>query len=322
MSQKHPVIAITGSVGAGTTTVQRIFANIFQRNKINASYVHGNSFRKYPRDELASIFSCAEKNGKPISHFGPEVNLLDRLESLFREYSRSGSGCVREYIETHEQAAKHQLPIGNFSPWTELPETSDLLFYEGQHGGCTQANWSKRKLSESHNPFVIQQRAKSKNTIDTGIDIAQWVDLLIGIAPSINLEWMQKIHRSCSITGCTAEQATRLILRRMEDYVHYMTPQFSITDINFQRIPIVDTSCPFGLDDIPQEEECMLVIRFREPQKHDIVNYVKQFPNAFLSRPNTLVVPNSCMAQAIDTICSPLVQKLVYPESHDAPTNQ
>ena len=315
MSSKHPIIAITGSAGSGTTTVRRIFENIFRRNNVNASYIHGNSFRKYAGKELKNIFKEAEETGKVISHFGPEVNLLDRLEGLFREYSRSGSGCVREYIENEIQADDHQLPIGTFSPWVELPSETDLLFYEGQHGGCTQANWSRREMSASHNPFVIQQRLKHQSIEDTGVDIAKWVDLLIGIVPSINLEWMQKIDRSCSITGCTKEEATNIILRRMDDYVRYMTPQFSITDINFQRIPMVDTSSPFGTDDIPDENECMLVIRFREPQKHDIVSYVKQFPNAYLSRPNSLVIRNSYMAQAIDTICSPLIKQLIDREN-------
>ena len=311
MSSKHPIIAITGSAGSGTTTVRKIFEDIFRRKNTNASYIHGNCFRKYPRIELENIFKQAERTGQTISHFGPEVNLLDRLEGLFREYSRNGSGCVREYIETAQQAKTHQLPIGVFSPWVELPSDSDLLLYEGQHGGCTQAGWSRRELSESHNPFVIQQRMKSKEIEDTGVDIAKWVDLLIGIVPSINLEWMQRIDRACTITGCSPNQATDVILRRMDDYVRYMTPQFSITDINFQRIPIVDTSSPFGFDEIPSEDECMLVIRFRDPKKYDIVNYINQFPNAYLSRPNTLVIRNSYMTHAIDTICSPLIDQLV-----------
>jgi len=291
--------------------VQRIFENIFRRIPVNASYVHGNSFRKYPRAELEKKFRDAAKSGESLSHFSPEITLLDRLEGLFREYSRNGSGCVREYIETEEQSSRHQLPIGTFSPWVELPEGTELLFYEGQHGGCSQAVWSKRDLSASHNPFVIQQRLKRQTITDTGVDIAKWVDLLIGIVPAINLEWMHKIEQSCRITGCSTEEATRIILHRMDDYVRYMAPQFSITDINFQRIPIVDTSNPFGAEDIPREEDCMLVIRFREPKKHDITGFVKQFPNAYLSRPNTLVVRNTYMAQAIDTICSPLIDQLL-----------
>ena len=315
MSSKHPIIAITGSPGSGTTTVRRIFKNIFRRSNVNASYVHGNSFRKYPRKELEKIFRDAKKTNNIISHFSPEITLLDRLEGLFREYSRNGTGCVREYIENEIQADTYQLPMGSFSPWAELPPETDLLFYEGQHGGCTQASWSKRKLSASHNPFVIQQRLKHETIEDAGVDIAKWVDLLIGIVPSINLEWMHKISQSCSITGCSTEAATDIILHRMDDYVRYMTPQFSITDINFQRIPMVDTSNPFEVYDIPAEEECMLVIRFREPKKHDIVSFIKQFPDAYLSRPNTLVVRNSYMAQAIETICTPLIMELIDRES-------
>lgn len=315
MSSKHPIIAITGSAGSGTTTVRKIFEGIFRRNRINPTYVHGNSFRKYPRTELEAIFKDAEKTGKVVSHFSPDITLLDRLEGLFREYSRNGTGCVREYIETDTQAEQYQLPQGTFSPWTELPPETDILFYEGQHGGCTQASWSQRKLSASHNPFVIQQRLKHKTVEDSGVDIAKWVDLLIGVVPSINLEWMHRIKQSCSITGCSNEEATNIILSRMDDYVRYMAPQFSITDINFQRIPIVDTSNPFVLDDIPSEQESMLVIRFREPHKHDIIHLLKTLPNAYLSRPNTLVLHNGHMAQAIDTICSPLIKQLLNKEA-------
>lgn len=312
MSKKHPVIAITGSAGSGTPTVERIFQNIFRRININACYVNGSSFRRHSQKELEKIFQAAQQNGNSISQFSPTMHLLDRLEGLFREYSRTGTGCIREFIETESQSNKHQLPRGTFSPWVDLPNNTDLLMYEGHHGGCVQASWSKRAMSASHNPMVIQQRLKTSSTPDNGLDIAQWVDLLIGIVPAINLEWMQKIDESCRITGCTANQATQIILERMEDYVHYIAPQFSMTDINFQRVPLIDTSNPFSIENAPTEEECMLVIRFREPKKFNLQNYVKLFPGAFLSRPNTLVIRNSYMAQAIDTICSPLIQKLIH----------
>ncbi len=311
MSRKYPIVAVTGSSGSGITTASKIFARIFRRLSVNATFIHGNSFRKYSRIKTEQLFAQAEESGKPVSHFGPEINLLNRLEGLFREFSRSGTGCIREYVETAEQARRNSTEIGNLTPWKEIPEATKLLFYEGHHGGCVQANWSQREMSESHNPFVIQQRTQSKKLEDSGVDIAKWVDLLIGIVPCVNIEWIQKIDRSCRLTGCTSEEAVDIILRRMRDYITYITPQFSLTDINFQRIPLVDTSNPFIKSDIPNDAECMVVIRFREPSKHDLVSYTKQFPQAFLSRPNTLVIPNGYMEHAIDAICSPLVRSML-----------
>lgn len=313
MSNKYPIIAVTGSAGAGITTVRNVFERIFTSLEIRSSYVHGNGFRRYPREEMERVFMESEQKGESLSAFGPELNLLNRLEGLFREYSRRGTGATREYIETHEQAEAHGQPIGTFSPWKEIPNETDVLFYEGQHGGCVEDSWSRRDMSDSHNPFVVQERVKSKMVVDRGVDIAQWVDLLIGIVPSINLEWMQKIRSACTATQCSAEDAVNIILRRMPDYVNYITPQFSLTDINFQRIPLVDTSNPFVLTEVPDESECMVVVRFREPKKHDLIEYQKRISGSFLSRPNTLVIPNGKMESAIRHICTPMVKKLLRP---------
>lgn len=311
MSSKFPIIAVTGSAGAGITTARKAFDKIFELTTVNPVFVNGNSFRRYPRKQLEKIFRDAEKNGKTISAFGPEVNLLNRLEGLFREFSRGGTGVIREYVETDEQAERLSLSKGQFSHWEDIPDNTDLLFYEGHHGGCVQSSWSQRTMSESHNPFVIQQRTKSETVEDKGVDIAKWVDLLIGIVPNINLEWMQKIERSCSLTNCSQEDAVNMILRRMPDYVKYIAPQFSLTDINFQRIPFVDTSNPFSMDDIPAESECLVVVRFREPKKYDLLSYKAEFPGGYFSRPNTLVIPGGYMAHAIRVICTPIVEQLL-----------
>ena len=63
--------------------------------------------------------------------------------------------------------------------------------------------------------------------------------------PVLNLEWIQKLHRDRSARGYSTEAVTDTILRRMPDYIHYIFPQFTQTDINFQRVPTVDTSNPF-----------------------------------------------------------------------------
>ena len=173
MSKKHPIIAVTGSSGAGTSTVQEAFADIFRREKIQAAYVHGNSFRRFTPTQVSHVFKDSAEKGHPISHFGPETNYFDRLEVLFREYARCGTGLTREYIETLEEAEQHHQPLHSYTPWQELPEGTDLLFYEGQHGGCIEATWSRRQMSPSHNPTVITKRHKAQAQSDSGVDIAQ-----------------------------------------------------------------------------------------------------------------------------------------------------
>ena len=311
MSARHPIIAVTGSSGSGTSTVQEAFAHIFRREQINATFVGGNSFRRFVPDEVPVVFKDAADHGTPISHFGPEANLFDRLESLFREYARTGHGLIRHYIENHDMSELHGFPVGTYSPWEEVEENSDLLFYEGQHGGCIQATWSRRAMSRSHNPVVVKARHKLENYRDSGVDIAQWVDLLIGVVPSINLEWIQNIHQDLAKKGCSLEAAALTILRRMPDYVKYITPQFSLTDINFQRIPLVDTSNPFIATEVPSAHESMLAIRFREPKKINFPDLLKRLPHSFMSRPNTIVVPGGEMVNAMDVICTPMVRELV-----------
>ena len=311
MSARHPIIAVTGSSGAGTSTVQNAFADIFRREKIHAAFVHGNSYRRFTSQEVDQVFREAAESGKPISHFGPESNYFDRLEGLFREYARSGTGLVREYVETPEMAEVYEQSMGTYTPWEELAPGSDLLFYEGQHGGCIEATWSLRNMSESHNPVVVTERHKLLTRHDVGVDIARWVDLLIGVVPSINLEWIQKIHADFSGIGRSADATVTSIMRRLPDYVRYITPQFSLTDINFQRIPLVDTSNPFIARDVPRPDESMVVIRFREPKRFDFPYLLKQFPNAFMSRPNTMVVEGSDMQNALEIVCGPLVRELV-----------
>jgi phosphoribulokinase len=311
MSARHPIIAVTGSSGSGTSTVQKAFAYIFQRERINGTFVSGNSFRRFSADEVPVVFKEAAESGRPISHFGPEANLFDRLEGLFREYARTGCGLIRHYIENEDMAELHDLPVGSYSQWEEIDANSDLLFYEGQHGGCIQATWSRRAMSPSHNPVVVKTRHKLESHRDSGVDIAQWVDLLIGVVPSINLEWIQHIHQDLAKKGCSVEAAALTILRRMPDYVRYITPQFSLTDINFQRIPLVDTSNPFIATEVPSPHESMLAIRFREPKKIDFPDLLKRLPNSFMSRPNTIVVPGGEMVNAMDVICTPMVRELV-----------
>ena len=283
MSTKHPVVAITGSSGAGTSTVKTAMEHIFLREKIKPVVVEGDSFHRYNRGEMKAAIAEMDKQGRSLSHFGPDGNLFDKLEDLFRSYGESGTGLVRRYLHNEEEAEPYGQPPGTFTPWEQIAGGTDLLFYEGLHGGV----------------------------VDGNCDVAKHVDLLIGVVPVVNLEWIQKIHRDTAERGYAAEQVTDTILRRMYDYVHYITPQFSRTDINFQRVPLVDTSNPFIARDIPTPDESVVVVRFREHHGQDFPYLLQMLHGSYMSRPNTIVVPGGKMGLAMELILTPRIRALM-----------
>jgi len=283
MSIKHPVISITGSSGAGTTTVKKAFEDIFRRLKLKAAVVEGDSFHRYNRVEMKEAVAAMEREGKDISHFGPEANLFEKLESLFAQYSENGTGETRLYLHNEDEAEPYNQEPGTFTPWKPIPEETDLLFYEGLHGGVMHDD----------------------------VNVAQWVDLLIGVVPSVNLEWIQKISRDCSERGYSPEAVTHTILRRMPDYVNYIAPQFSRTHINFQRVPLVDTSNPFIARDIPTADESLVVIRFNKYREQDYTYLLAMIHDSFMSRPNTLVVPGGKMGFAMQIIFRPVIEQIM-----------
>ncbi|MCL4152520.1 UNVERIFIED_CONTAM: hypothetical protein GTU68_026508 [Idotea baltica] len=148
---------------------------------------------------------------------------------------------------------------------------------------------------------------------EQGVDLHPLVDLAIGVVPSINLEWIQKIHRDHEKRGYNEGEVVETILRRMPDYVNYITPQFSNTDINFQRVPMVDTSNPFVARDIPSLDESKVVIRFKRPNKHniDFPFLLSMIEHSFMSRRNTIVVPGNKMSLAMETILTPILESLL-----------
>jgi phosphoribulokinase len=287
MSQKHPIVVVTGSSGAGTSTVKHAFEQIFIREKIKPVIIEGDSFHRYDRAEMKKAMADAEAKGdKTFSHFGENANVFDKLEELFKSYGETGTGKKRLYLHSDEEAAPYEgLSPGQFTPWEDIPEDSDILFYEGLHGGVVTEN----------------------------VDIAQHVDLLVGVTPSVNLEWIQKIHRDNAERGYSEEVIVDTILRRMHDYVKYITPQFSRTDINFQRIATVDTSNPFIARDIPTPDESFIVIRFTDPNKFNInfPDLLDMIPHSFMSRRNTIVVPGGKMGFAMELILTPIIHKMI-----------
>jgi phosphoribulokinase len=284
VSIKHPIIAVTGSSGAGTTSVKKTFDHIFNREKIKAVTVEGDSFHRYDRAAMKSAMAEAEKSGNMnFSHFGAEANLFEELAQLFRRYGETGTGSIRRYLHNDDEAKPYGQPPGTFTPWEPITEGSDLLFYEGLHGGVKTDS----------------------------VDVAQHVDLLIGVTPIVNLEWIQKIHRDMKERGYAIEEVQRTILRRMHDYVHYITPQFSRTHINFQRVPTVDTSNPFIARDIPTADESFVVIRFRDPKGIDFPYLLSMVHDSFMTRPNCIVVPGGKMGLAMQLILTPMILKLL-----------
>jgi phosphoribulokinase len=284
MSERHPIIAITGSSGAGTTSVTRTFENIFRREGVRAAVIEGDSFHRYDRKEMKLRQAEAEKAGNEhFSHFGPENNLFGELESLFRSYTETGQGKRRKYLHDPVEAAPYGQEPGTFTPWEPLPEATDMLFYEGLHGAV----------------------------VTPEVNVARYPDLLIGVVPVINLEWIQKLYRDKNVRGYSAEAVTDTILRRMPDYVHYICPQFAHTHVNFQRVPVVDTSNPFIARDIPTADESLCVIRFAKPKGIDFQYLLNMIDNSWMSRANTIVVPGGKMALAMELIFTPFIWRMM-----------
>jgi phosphoribulokinase len=284
MSTRHPVVAITGSSGAGTTTVTRTFDHIFRRENCTAAIVEGDSFHRYDRKAMkAKLAEATAAGNEHFSHFGPEANLLAELESLFRTYGETGTGKTRRYLHDADEARPCGQEPGTFTPWSDIAPGTDLLFYEGLHGGAVT---------------------------DT-VNVAAQVDLLIGVVPIINLEWIQKLHRDKTLRGYSQDAVVDTILRRMPDYINYICPQFSRTHINFQRVPMVDTSNPFIARDIPTADESMIVIRFANPKGIDFSYLLSMLHDSWMSRPNIIVAPGGKMSLAMQLILTPMILQLM-----------
>jgi phosphoribulokinase len=284
MSRKHPIISVTGSSGSGTSTVRHTIQQIFRREGIKAVMVEGDAFHRYNRAEMAAeLARRAAEGDQTFSHFSYEANELEELERVFRDYGATGKGRTRTYVHDEADAARTGVEPGHFTPWAAFEDGSDLLFYEGLHGA------------------VVNDR----------VDIARLADLKIGVVPVINLEWIQKIHRDRSHRGYSTEAVTDTILRRMHAYVHCITPQFTQTDINFQRVPVVDTSNPFVARWIPTPDESLVVIRFRNPRGIDFPYLVSMIHGSWMSRANSIVIPGNKQDLAMQLILTPLIERLV-----------
>jgi len=284
MSKKHPIISVTGSSGAGTSTVKSTFDQIFRREGYKAVSIEGDAFHRYDRVAMKAELDKRYADGDHgFSHFSYEANELKELERVFREYGETGLGRTRHYVHDDKEAEKYGAAPGTFTDWAPFEEGSDVLFYEGLHGAV--------KNDE--------------------VDLTKYADLKIGVVPVINLEWIQKIHRDRASRGYTTEAVTDVILRRMHAYVHCITPQFTETDINFQRVPVVDTSNPFIARWIPTADESLVVIRFKNPRGIDFNYLTSMIHDSWMSRANSIVIPGGKLDLAMQLILTPLIERLV-----------
>jgi len=295
MSKKHPIVVVTGSSGAGTSTVKKAFEHIFERENIKPEVVEGDSFHRYDRAAMKIKMDDASREGRNYSHFGADANEFDTLADLFKTYSETGTGKKRYYLHSESEAVEHNARLGvdkkpgEFTPWEDITSGSDLMFYEGLHG-CVK---------------------------NDDVDMTANVDLKVGVVPIVNLEWIQKIHRDSAERGYSADVIVDTILRRMPDYIQYITPQFSETDINFQRVSTVDTSNPFIARDIPTPDESFVVIRFKDPKKFgtDFPFLLNMIHDSFMSRRNTIVVPGGKMGLAMEVILTPIIHQMLEQRS-------
>jgi phosphoribulokinase len=282
MSIKHPVISVTGSSGAGTTFVKRAFEKVFAREKLNVAVVEGDSFHRYERAQMREKVAESRKAGKVLTHFAEDANHFDLLADLFKQYGETGTGNRRYYVHNDEEAAHHGVGTGCFTPWAPIPAGTDIMFYEGLHGGVVTPN----------------------------ANVAQHVDLLVGVVPSVNIEWIQKIYRDTTERPYTVQQVVDTIIDRMPDYAEFITPQFDRTHINFHRVPLVDTANPFGGMAVPKPEESLIVCHVRM-DGIDLAGIAKQVEGGFLQKADTLVIPGNKMIDVMDLMLSPVIKNMI-----------
>ena len=290
MSKQNPVISVIGSSGAGTTSVKRAFEKIFNQKKLKVVVIEGDSFHKFERSEMKTeIAKSIENGGRVLTHFSNKANHFDRLAELFDNYGKNGTGQKRYYIHSDESAVEHNarlgtnLKSGQFTPWEDVESGTDIMFYEGLHGGITE--------------------------------VADKVDLLVGVAPTVNIEWIQKIHRDTTERPYSPQDVHKVILDRMPDYAEFITPQFDNTHINFHRIPLIDTANPFSdqAKTVPAPEDSLVVttVKIDGVDLEGIKNQLPADAMAFLQNENTLIYKGNYMIDVLDLMLGPVIETLI-----------
>ena len=301
MSVQHPIVSVTGSSGAGTSFVKRAVETIFKRENLKVAIIEGDSFHKYSRIEMrAKVSESKENGGSVLTHFAEAANEFNKLEDLFASYKETATGKKRYYIHSDEEADEHNARLGTnllpgeFTPWEEIEEDTDIMFYEGLHGMVKRMD---------HGPKEGMH------------DVSQHVDLGVGVAPVVNIEWMQKIYRDTSERPYSVSQVRDTIMERMDDYMETIVPQFHRTHVNFQRIPLVDTSDPFSTQTEnapmgPAPEDSLIITHVRHDEV-DLSTIVGQIEGAWLQNDHTMICSGTQMVTAMDIIMTPIIQKLI-----------
>ena len=238
MSVKHPIISVTGSSGAGTTSVKTTFKRIFNRETVNAASsmaMHSIAMTAQMKRVMAEE---AEREINHFSHFGPECQPAGGTGRVYSgisakpEPEKPGTTCT-----TRKKRTCTARP-GTFSAWEDIdPEYRIIVLRRTAWRGGDR----RRQPGAALRPKI-------------------------GVVPVVNLEWIQKIHRDKMDRGYSTQAIKDTILRRMPDYLDYICPQFSQTDINFPARAdrrYIERLCARW---IPTPDESMVVIRFRQSQ--------------------------------------------------------
>jgi phosphoribulokinase len=283
MSVKHPIVAITGSSGAGTSTVTKSFDLVFRREKLKAAIVEGDSFHRYDRKAMKIAMEEAREGQQPLQPFRPRSQPARGTGRPVQDYGEDRQGQGQEVSAQCRGGGALRPAVGR-------------VHALGRH-------------PRRHRPDVLRRPARRRGHRQG--QCRQHADLLVGVVPTVNLEWIQKLHRDKNQRGYSTEAVVDTILRRMPDYINYITPQFSRTHVNFQRVPTVDTSNPFIARDIPTADESFVVIRFANSKGIDFPYLLSMIHDSFMSRPNIIVVPGGKMELAMQLIFTPLILRMM-----------
>jgi phosphoribulokinase len=307
MSEKHPIIAVTGMAGAGLSTVRHAFKDLFSRDRTSSPpSCMAMASAAIP---TASSPRCWKKRATAIGAFpGSARNAIisRNWNSFSRPMPKPAAAWCANTPTTTRAPPLLGVKAGEFTPWKPLNSRLGPAVLRRPAWRRDRQYLDPRQVDSRHFPPEIDRRVGKP-----GIDVAQHVDLLIGVVPAINLEWIQKIHRDCAKGRTAPEDSLETILRRMDDYIHYIVPQFGLTDINIQRMPLVDTSNPFIARDVPTPDESVLVIHFRDRKRHDFPALLRRIPGSRMTRPTTMLVPGGELRLALSVICGPLVEEMM-----------
>ncbi len=169
MSVRHPIIAVTGSSGAGTTTVMKTFDHIFRREQHQGPGDRGRFVsRLQPGRDARARARGGHGQGSDHQPFRTGVEPVGRARrhdgSLRRHRRRQGAPL---HPRRRGSASSSSGEPGTFTTGSRCRRTATCSSTKGCMAATRTARWMSREK----------------------------VDLLVGVVPIINLEWIQKLHR-------------------------------------------------------------------------------------------------------------------------------